>query len=549
MKIPKIIHQIWIGPKDKPVFTENWAKMNPDYEYILWDDEKVKSLKLINKKQYDLFGKQYHGKSDVLRYEILMKYGGIYIDADCEPLRPLDDFLLESDFFSCYANEKLRGDRLANGIIGCVKNHFIMRKMVNTINNIHIIDKKPFELVGPVLFTKIYNDNGKPGIIYPSHYFLPEFYNGDKYNGNFKPISYHYWGTTKSLYSNGGKGKSTLYKKKKNGYSIIVTAYQTSQYIEECLDSIMLQDYFLNNYDYEILLGIDGCDETLNMIKKIQGKYHNLRVFYMEKNMGTYVTSNTLIKHTKYGRIIRFDSDDIMLPDMVSRVDNRLTSNDVVRLGFYDFTNNNTKTKPGTFVAHGAICYKKKVIFELGGYRNWPCSADTDLIYRFKPEYKVFDNNEYYFYRRVHNNSLTKNNTTGIQTNFRKEINAKLKKGFEYVEPVTNDFIEIYPEKYIGEIKYNFITRHVVQTKNQKTNSRPPTRAKLKQQQTEKQKEINIKPEVKNTPTISKKAIPVKPSKLYIPTENPSSTRKIHDELAAGRLRKGRGYNPRHKKW
>jgi hypothetical protein len=59
----------------------------------------------------------------------------------------------------------------------------------------------------------------------------------------------------------------------------------------------------------------------------------------------------------------------------------------------------------------------------------------------------------------------------------------------------------------------------------------------------------SIKPEVKNAPVISKKAIPVKPSKLYIPTEKPSSTQKIHDELSAGRLRKGRGYNPRHKKW
>jgi glycosyltransferase involved in cell wall biosynthesis len=331
------------------------------------------------------------------------------------------------------------------------------------------------------------------------------------------------------------------------GYSIIVTAYKTFNYIEECLDSIMLQTYFINSDNYEILLGIDGCTETLSVVKKIHGKYPKLRVFFMSKNMGTYVTSNTLLSQVKYDKIIRFDSDDVMLPDMIFRINSNIDTYDVIRLKFNNFNDGETISIIYPHMAHGVMCYKKHVIDDLGGYKDWPCGADTDLVFRFKSEYKVFIEEATSFYRRVHSGALTRNTKTGMNTQLRKDITNRLKKGFEYVEPVTNDFIEIYPEEYIGEIKYNFITRHVVHSKNQKTNSRPPTRAKLKQQQLESEKEI--KPEIETGPTISKKAIPVNPSKLYIPTEKPSSTQKIHDELAAGRLRKGRGYNPRHKKW
>ena len=34
--IPKIIHQIWIGPKESPTKPmDSWKNKNPDFEYIL----------------------------------------------------------------------------------------------------------------------------------------------------------------------------------------------------------------------------------------------------------------------------------------------------------------------------------------------------------------------------------------------------------------------------------------------------------------------------------------------------------------------------------
>ena len=41
-KIPKIIHQIWIGPKPRPhILMDSWRLKNPDFEYILWNEAEI----------------------------------------------------------------------------------------------------------------------------------------------------------------------------------------------------------------------------------------------------------------------------------------------------------------------------------------------------------------------------------------------------------------------------------------------------------------------------------------------------------------------------
>ena len=99
MSIPKIIHQIWIGPKKRPDIWMDSVKdfcKNHNYEYVLWDDNKVSELTLTNQTFYEL-EKTFNGKSDILRYEILYKFGGVYIDADSFITNPvkLDQLITE----------------------------------------------------------------------------------------------------------------------------------------------------------------------------------------------------------------------------------------------------------------------------------------------------------------------------------------------------------------------------------------------------------------------------------------------------------------------
>jgi mannosyltransferase OCH1-like enzyme len=96
MSIPKIIHQIWVGPNKIPEksinFIEGIKKLHPDYEYRLWTDSDLTPENFSNL-QYINSTPVYAQKADIMRYEILYKYGGIYLDIDFEILKCLTPLL------------------------------------------------------------------------------------------------------------------------------------------------------------------------------------------------------------------------------------------------------------------------------------------------------------------------------------------------------------------------------------------------------------------------------------------------------------------------
>jgi mannosyltransferase OCH1-like enzyme len=84
--IPKIIHQIWIGdPTKKPInYMNTWIKQHPSWDYMMWSEKEIDKLNLVNRDKYDYYYKlkKYHGCADIVRIEVLYKYGGIYVDAE-----------------------------------------------------------------------------------------------------------------------------------------------------------------------------------------------------------------------------------------------------------------------------------------------------------------------------------------------------------------------------------------------------------------------------------------------------------------------------------
>ena len=83
--IPKIIHQVWVGKnKIHPECIkamETWKTMHPDWEYRLWTDDDIEDFEWTNKELF-LSIKNPGAKADVWRYEIINKYGGLYVDVD-----------------------------------------------------------------------------------------------------------------------------------------------------------------------------------------------------------------------------------------------------------------------------------------------------------------------------------------------------------------------------------------------------------------------------------------------------------------------------------
>ena len=230
-----------------------------------------------------------------------------------------------------------------------------------------------------------------------------------------------------------------------NKITIIVPAYQTQDYIEECLDSIENQTFFKNFNNYEILVGIDGCEKTLNKLLEIRHKYRNLRIFMMKENKGLFVTLNTLHEIVNNSEIIlKFDSDDIMMPNLIERILKYVNMYDIIRFKSLNFNNNNIKKTIQGIVPHGVFLMKKNVYDYVGGYRDWVCGADTDFHYRLVgSKFKEFIINDNLFYRRIHENSLTQNPKTNKNSKIRKNYINKLKKGFVKIKPKINSYVEI----------------------------------------------------------------------------------------------------------
>lgn len=199
--IPKILHQIWIGPKPPPQqWLDSWKNKHPDWEYRLWTEKNIPQLE--NQKLFDQIN-SYSGKADILRYELLYQYGGIYLDADSYCLQPLDESMLRHHFFACYENEQALPGLVSQGTIGCEPNHPIMKVLIDSIKGISDINREAaWKVVGPILFTKVileYKANKRKAALLPSYYFYPLHHSGACYAGKGKIFAMQHWGSTKEI--------------------------------------------------------------------------------------------------------------------------------------------------------------------------------------------------------------------------------------------------------------------------------------------------------------------------------------------------------------
>ncbi len=156
-KIPKKIHQIWLGPKTPPaVFKqsqESIKKYHPDWEYKLWTDKDIPDLYLHNQKFYDL-SDNYGEKADIVRYEILYKFGGVYADVDFICFKPFD-ILCQWDLWASMEPMDIAGGiGINNAIIGSIASHPILDHCISTIKESWYASKNIFVRVGPKHFKK-----------------------------------------------------------------------------------------------------------------------------------------------------------------------------------------------------------------------------------------------------------------------------------------------------------------------------------------------------------------------------------------------------------
>ena len=116
------VHQIYgifndgVELSDIPIYkqnvdeTQHFCKLH-GYQYKLWNLEDCEKLIKEDFSEYLKLWQDYRypiQRADFIRYLILYKFGGLYIDCDIRPIRNLDSVFSESFYFVNWSDDKKR---------------------------------------------------------------------------------------------------------------------------------------------------------------------------------------------------------------------------------------------------------------------------------------------------------------------------------------------------------------------------------------------------------------------------------------------------------
>ena len=171
MKIPKIIHQVYEDLSGPPEFlrllSKGWQEKNPDWEYMFWTKKEMEALV----REFPDFVDIYHSfpyniqRWDALRYLILYKYGGLYVDMDYECIRSINPILEKG---TCFFGLEPKSHAKSFGLDVMVGNAFMastpqnqfIEEIINEIKGLKhkkdIIMDKVMNTTGPLMITELY---------------------------------------------------------------------------------------------------------------------------------------------------------------------------------------------------------------------------------------------------------------------------------------------------------------------------------------------------------------------------------------------------------
>jgi glycosyltransferase involved in cell wall biosynthesis len=160
--------------------------------------------------------------------------------------------------------------------------------------------------------------------------------------------------------------------------SIVITAYNYASYLEECIDSCLLQND--TDLEYEVIVVDDGStDQTSDIMKRRNDP--KLKKFRID-NGGIEKASNFGFEKARGDYIVRVDADDRLYPNYIHDIRSNITD----KYGFFysDYAVINTDgiitesvnlpefqpleiLQRGDFLATGTL-YSAKILKDFGGY-------------------------------------------------------------------------------------------------------------------------------------------------------------------------------------
>ncbi len=141
MSIPHVIHRLWLGPRPMPErfrdYGREWERLNPGWTCHDWSwhdlPENLANGDILD----DIWARCTRGDSielatalaDVIDYDLVARFGGIYMNTDMQPVRPLPPEL--SDGRAWAARESPR--TIVNAAMGGPPEHPFWRAVVDEL--------------------------------------------------------------------------------------------------------------------------------------------------------------------------------------------------------------------------------------------------------------------------------------------------------------------------------------------------------------------------------------------------------------------------------
>lgn len=155
VKIPKVVHFIWLGPnpfpKDSIENVNSWVDEHPDWTFKFWTDRRrplpnkkmelhsIADFKFQTLKDQFEESNNYAEKSDLLRYEILYQEGGLYVDHDVKCFKSFDPFHQGFDLYCGIEppHEPVVSSSISvcNNVIGARAGHPVLKKCIDLIES------------------------------------------------------------------------------------------------------------------------------------------------------------------------------------------------------------------------------------------------------------------------------------------------------------------------------------------------------------------------------------------------------------------------------
>lgn len=222
--IPRLIHRLWLGPKEMPdrykEYGSRWAELNPGWKVIDWDQDTLPIDQLRNRNVWDLIEKNGVNsgapmpqdqaiavqRADVAGYELIYIHGGIYVNCDIEPIRPLEpwvDDTVGDRAFAGFEDNRF----LVNAVLGGPEKHPFWDRVLERLGPRYNAQYKRMmnQVTGPYLLTETWREFGNQRTFYaaPREIFNPVHHSKimpGKYVTDFDmkryptTIAVHHWG-------------------------------------------------------------------------------------------------------------------------------------------------------------------------------------------------------------------------------------------------------------------------------------------------------------------------------------------------------------------